>query len=41
MGTTRFVGVFMAAAGLALAADFFLGFSAVRLGATVDLGSGF
>ena len=40
VGTTRFGGVVLAAAGLALAADF-LGFSAARFGATVDLGSGF
>ena len=41
MGTTRFGGVVLAASCLALAADFFLGFSAARLGATVVLGSGF
>ena len=41
MGATRFGVVGLAAAGLALAADYFLGFPAARLGATVDLGSGF
>ena len=41
MGTNRFGGVVLAAAVFALAADFFLGFSAARLRATEDLGSGF
>ena len=40
-GTTRFGGVGLAAAVLTLAAAFFLAFPAVRLGAAVDLGSGF
>ena len=41
MGTTRFGGVVLAAAVLALAAAFFLDFPAARLGAALDLGSGF
>ena len=41
VGTTRFGGVVLAAAVLTLAAAFFLDFPAVRLGAAVDLGSGF
>ena len=39
--TNRFGGVVLAAAILTPAADFFLDFPAVPLGAAVDLGSGF
>ena len=41
VGTTSFLGVILAVAILKLAAAFFLDFPAVRLGAAVDLGSGF
>ena len=41
MGTTRFGGVVLSAAGLAFAADFFLDFPGARFRATVDLDSGF
>ena len=41
VGTARFGGVVLAAAVLTLAATFFLDFPAARLGAVVDLGSGF
>ena len=40
-GTTRFGGVGLAPAVLTFAAAFFLDFPAARLGAAMDLGSGF
>ena len=41
VGTTRFGGVVLATAELALEAAFFLDFAVTRLGAAVYLGSGF
>ena len=41
VGTTSFGGAVLAAVVLTLAAAFFLDFPAFRLGAVVDLGSGF
>ena len=41
VGTTRLGGVVLAAAVLTLEAAYFLDFPAYRLGAAVDLGSGF